>query len=141
MADDIDISTRAWLAKAHRDLRSAVILSSDDSPLYDTAVYHCQQAAEKAIKAFLHFRGVGIQKTHHIPRLIEAAAAIETAFSSFADEADLLSPFATAFRYPDETDWNASLQPTQEEYDETIAAARRIYDFVISVLPAETHPI
>jgi hypothetical protein len=51
MADELHISTQAWLAKARSDLRSAAILSTAESPLYDTAIYHCQQAAEKAVKA------------------------------------------------------------------------------------------
>lgn len=102
--------------KARSDLRTAEILVKDESPPLDTAIYHCQQAAEKAVKAFLHHHRTAMQRTHHITRLIETAAKLEAAFSSFADDADLLSPLATAFRYPDETDWNAPLQPTEEEF-------------------------
>jgi HEPN domain-containing protein len=141
MDDALHLSTRAWLAKADSDLRTAGILSKDELAPLDTAIYHCQQAAEKAVKAFLHHRGAAVQKTHHITRLIETAALLESAFSGFADDADLLSPLATAFRYPDESDWNAPLQPTEEEFNEALAAARRIYDFVLSALPAETHPV
>jgi HEPN domain-containing protein len=36
-----------WLVKADHDLRSARQLFSADPPLLDTAVYHCQQTAEK----------------------------------------------------------------------------------------------
>jgi HEPN domain-containing protein len=36
-----------WLIKAGHDLRSAERLLTDDPPLLDTAVYHCQQVAEK----------------------------------------------------------------------------------------------
>lgn len=42
---------RQWLFKARNDLRSAVRLFTDDPPILDTAAYHCQQAAEKALKA------------------------------------------------------------------------------------------
>ena len=46
---------RQWLHKADHDLRSAVLLmSGDEEPLLDTAVYHCQQAAEKVLKAYLY---------------------------------------------------------------------------------------
>lgn len=140
MADALHLSTRAWLTKAHSDLRTAEILSKDDAAPLDTAIYHCQQCGEKAVKAFLHHQGAAIQKTHHITRLVESATTLNAAFSDFADDADLLSPLATAFRYPDETDWNAPLQPSEEEFNEALAAARRIYDFVLSVLPPETHP-
>ena len=30
---------------------------------------------------------------------------------------------------------------TEIQFEEALAAARRIYDFVLSVLPAETHPV
>lgn len=55
---------QAWLIKAQRDLASAQRLSVGDDPLLDTAAYHCQQAAEKAIKGFLVFSDVRVRKTH-----------------------------------------------------------------------------
>ena len=42
---------RDWMTRASHDLRSARILSAADDPLLDIAIYHCQQAAEKSIKA------------------------------------------------------------------------------------------
>ena len=42
---------RDWLTRASHDLRAARLLSSTEDPLLDIAIYHCQQAAEKAIKA------------------------------------------------------------------------------------------
>lgn len=47
------VAVQAWLLKAQRDLASAKRLADGDAPLLDTAIYHCQQAAEKAIKGFL----------------------------------------------------------------------------------------
>jgi HEPN domain-containing protein len=45
--------TFAWLAKADEDLRAARVLIDVREPLLETAIFHCQQAAEKAFKAFL----------------------------------------------------------------------------------------
>ncbi|PSO84185.1 MAG: hypothetical protein BRC41_10750 [Cyanobacteria bacterium QH_9_48_43] len=39
-----------WLIKAQHDLQAARALANQTSPLLDVAIYHCQQAAEKAIK-------------------------------------------------------------------------------------------
>jgi len=40
-----------WLTRAHHDLRVSIILAAaEDAPL-DVAIYHCQQACEKAVKA------------------------------------------------------------------------------------------
>jgi HEPN domain-containing protein len=44
---------QAWLLKARHDLLSARKLSEEPDPILDTAVYHCQRAAEKALKALL----------------------------------------------------------------------------------------
>ena len=45
------------MEKARRDLASAIRLLDGEPPYLDTAVYHCQQAAEKALKGFLARRG------------------------------------------------------------------------------------
>jgi hypothetical protein len=43
----------AWLAKAESDLATARLLIIGEEPYFDTGCYHCQQAADKAIKAWL----------------------------------------------------------------------------------------
>ncbi|MCZ7570447.1 MAG: HEPN domain-containing protein [Ardenticatenaceae bacterium] len=47
--------TQGWLQKAANDLRGAEIDPAATPPLLEDAVFHCQQAAEKALKAFLTF--------------------------------------------------------------------------------------
>jgi hypothetical protein len=56
----------AWLKKAKHDLAAAKKIASGDTTYLDTAMYHCQQAAEKAIKAFLTAYDVRFDKTHDI---------------------------------------------------------------------------
>ena len=56
MNEEKRIEVRRWLTKAQHDLGSARRLMEGDEPFLDTAVYHCHQAAEKVLKAFL---------THH----------------------------------------------------------------------------
>ncbi len=41
---------KAWLVKAQHDLAAARKLSADPDSYLDTAIYHCQQAAEKPSK-------------------------------------------------------------------------------------------
>ena len=40
-------------------------------PIFDVAVYHCQQAAEKALKAYLVFYDQRVAKTHDVGLLLE----------------------------------------------------------------------
>ena len=56
--------TRAWLDRARRDLRAAQLLTAGDSNA--EALFHCQQAVEKALKAFLTFHDRTFRKTQRI---------------------------------------------------------------------------
>ena len=57
---------RAWLVKSQRDLESARRLAVGNDPLYDTAIYHCQQSGEKSLKAFLVYHDKRLIKTHDL---------------------------------------------------------------------------
>lgn len=129
--------TRAWMVKAGNDLKSAQIVSAAaDGPL-DTASYHCQQAAEKAVKAFLIWHDQLFPKTHEIGVLVEQACTLEAGFREILDAAELLSPYAWQFRYPGDVVIDG---PSREEFDEALHHAQVIYDFVLRILPPEIHP-
>jgi len=57
---------RAWLHKASEDVRAAEVARAAQPPLRGAAVFHCQQAAEKAIKGFLTLQARLFRKTHSI---------------------------------------------------------------------------
>ena len=109
---------RSWLTKAASDLRSARVLGSAEAAPLDTAIYHCQQTAEKAVKAFLVSKEISPEKTHDIRKLTLEAAAHEPRFNELLDMAAALTPYAWEFRYPDDL---AETYPTREEFDESFA--------------------
>jgi HEPN domain-containing protein len=53
----------------------ARVLSTANPPLLDTAIYHCQQGAEKAVKGYLAFCDRDIPRTHDIGLLLQEAIA------------------------------------------------------------------
>lgn len=63
---------RNWLHKSNSDLGSAQRLLEAPHPYLDTAVYHCQQAVEKALKAFLTDRDTPFARTHDLTELVTA---------------------------------------------------------------------
>lgn len=137
MADAPVPEAKAWLVKAWRDLEVARRATTGQPPLYDVAVYHCQQAAEKAVKAFLVHHGKPYAKTHDIEVLIDLAGEVDATFNQLAEAADALTPYATRFRYPNAT---FAVEPLPVEYDEALQHAQAVYDFVLARLPAETRP-
>jgi HEPN domain-containing protein len=126
---------KIWIHKSTRDLESAKILTSEDPPYFDTAIYHCQQAAEKALKGFLIFCEQEFEKIHDIEKLISLASMHLKEFSSLLSDGKILTPYATKFRYPDDL-----IEPDNDEYRFAYLSAKKIYDFVISKLPGEVRP-
>jgi len=95
--------TRAWFVKAFHDLSAAEALASTSPPLWDEAVFHCQQAAEKALKGFLAWHGRTFRKTHNLEEIGEQCLAIDPSLREIVDRAVPLSEYAWKFRYPGET--------------------------------------
>jgi len=90
----------AWLAKAKNDLEAARLLIVDEKRLLDIGVYHCQQAAEKALKAWLTSRDIVFPKTRSLEDLLRLCVPSASAFSQFQHHAEELTPLAIAYRYP-----------------------------------------
>src|SRR5438105_364203 len=126
---------RGWLIKADHDLATAQLIAAAPTSYLDVAIYHCQQAAEKAMKGYLLYQGQPLQRTHDIGVLTLSARSIESRFAASISDADLLTPYATAFRYP-----GTAMAPSRAEFDEAQSAATRILSLVLSLLPADVHP-
>ena len=65
---------RSWLLKASNDLVVAKIVARSPEAIWEASLYHCQQAAEKALKGFLVSVGrQGFAKTHNLGSLLDNA--------------------------------------------------------------------
>ena len=83
------IGDEAWLYKANNDLKSALKLLESNDPIMDTAIYHTQQCAEKALKDYLAFKREPLKKTHDIELLVEICSAIDDEFEKIYDYLDV----------------------------------------------------
>ena len=90
--------TYAWLDRTRRDLQAARILIAGEA--YAEALFHCQQAVEKALKAFLTFHQKPFRKTHVLGELSTACLAIDGSLQPTLDRTDVLTQYAWRFRYP-----------------------------------------
>ena len=115
----------AWIYKAQNDLKSAQKLVEGDEPIYDTSIYHTQQCAEKALKAYLAFKNQPIQKSHDVELLVEICSKIDKSFEKLYQYSENLNPYSTAFRYPD-----IYLEPDKEDVFEAIEMAKEILNFI-----------
>jgi HEPN domain-containing protein len=61
--------TRAWLVKTLQDLRRVEILLAATPADVEGALFHCQQAAEKALKAFLTWHDVRFRRIHDLDEI------------------------------------------------------------------------
>ena len=119
----------AWLQKADHDLETAERALHAGSPITDTAAYHCHQAAEKALKAFLASRFKPLVKTHDLMDLLTRCADSDVRFADWADRISELSAFGTVLRYP-----SVDADPTVSDVTHALQTARLFHGFVSSII-------
>ncbi|MGI8913774.1 MAG: HEPN domain-containing protein [Chloroflexota bacterium] len=126
---------REWLQRAVADLESAAVLVGSTPSHPDTALYHAQQAAEKAWKALLFWHDVPFRKTHDLRELGDACARLDGSLHNLAERGDDLTPFAWVFRYP-----GGPPIPSSEEAEEALQLAYEVFDAILARLPTEVRP-
>lgn len=129
MAEGTERLIRAWLNKARHDIETARRVLYHNQPITDTAVYHCQQAAEKALKAVLIYHGESVFKTHDLIALLTKCANHDPVFINWVETAATLTPYATAFRYPANDP-----DPSLADAEQAVKMATELLDFVQSRL-------
>jgi len=126
---------KAWLNKASSDLLAAQILVEHSTLALGPAAFHCQQTAEKALKAFLISRAAPFDRVHNLVYLLDLCEAEETHFATLREETESLTPYAVEIRYPGDT-----IEISIEEAHKALAAAKAVWNTVLQLLPDELHP-
>jgi HEPN domain-containing protein len=116
----------SWIKKAEKDLLTAEHELTFPDAVTESICFHCQQAAEKFLKAYSVFLGISFTKTHEIGELITKCENKDKEISIFKNEADKLTDYAISVRYPEEP-----LEPTLEEAKEAFRMAKKIRKFVL----------
>ena len=112
-----------WLLKAERDLDTAKVLQ--ENAFHDTAIYHTQQCAEKALKGYCVYRLQPLIKTHDLEKILNICIRLDNTFQQLDLFATSLNGLDVRFRYPD-----GEFEPEAYEVAEAINWSEQILDFV-----------
>lgn len=130
-----DELVRAWLTRAHDDLRLARHALDVVPALANGACFHAQQAVEKALKAVLVHREVDPPRTHVIELLMKLCTPMPQRFAELAPQCAWLTDFAVAGRYPD-----TLCEPTVAQAREALAVAEQAFEAILEALPPDVRP-
>ncbi|MCG3197769.1 MAG: HEPN domain-containing protein [Candidatus Omnitrophica bacterium] len=123
--NEVQREAEKWMKKAGNDLRTASAALALEDPPTDTACFHCQQCAEKCLKAFLTHQGRHVERTHDLPRLLKECSDFDVDFDNFHEAAHQMNSYAVAIRYPDE-----EMTIGFGEAEEAFKTARDLFSFV-----------
>ena len=113
-----------WMDKAEEDRLVVQQLLDADSIAKGAIGFHCQQSAEKFLKAFLIFNEIDPARTHNIEFLIELCSSVNKEFSEV--DAGNLTDYGVEARYPGDF-----LEPSLIELYELVRIMDRIRDTVL----------
>jgi HEPN domain-containing protein len=123
-----ELEAREWVEKAETDYKAAIDLGRRrKDPLPEAVCFHCQQCAEKYLKAFLIWHGVPFPKVHDLIALKTLCAEKEGSFELIHDLLESLVGYDVAIRYPGEA-------ATLEDAREAIAVVKQVRQFIRSRL-------
>jgi len=115
-----------WLRKADRDALTATREMSFDDPITESVCFHCQQAVEKLLKAFLVAHQIHFPKTHRIAELVRLCATVDVVFATDLPGVDDLTDYAVEVRYPD-----MGSEPSLTEAEQAIEMVQQVRSLVV----------
>jgi HEPN domain-containing protein len=114
------------LKKAENDLKDAKILYNSKEASAEGICFHCQQAVEKFLKAYLVYNDKEINKTHDISQLLQFCKNIDSDFIELEKlNIDDMTNYAVIVRYDD------IIEPSLEDAKEAIAIAEKAKLFAL----------
>ncbi len=129
MSEETEIA-KQWVLKAKNDLLNADNNLKAEVAPFDTICFHCQQAAEKLLKAYLVGNGQPYPLTHDLLLILEKILPLNKDAEHLRDALATLMPYAIEIRYPD--DW---YMPSEDDAKEAREAAEKVLKWLNNVMP------
>ncbi len=92
--------TEEWVEFAERDYDAANLLAESHNPPFEIIAYHCQQTAEKYLKAILIENDKPVPHIHDLGKLNTECRKFQTELNVIQGICERLTPFGTVTRYP-----------------------------------------
>ena len=94
-------AAREWVRCAEEDFDVAQALMRRRTKFAANSIgFHCQQGAEKHLKARLEEGGLAAPRTHDLVALLQLLLPVEPLWASFAPSFRRLNAYAMKFRHP-----------------------------------------
>ncbi|MHB1664489.1 MAG: HEPN domain-containing protein [bacterium] len=114
------------IKKAEKDLNIAKSLPIENHDFLDGICFHCQQAVEKYLKAYLAYNNHKINYNHNIEETLSRCSTIDISFVKLQElNIDQLTDYAVTVRYDD------IIEPTLDDAKEAINITEKVKSFVI----------
>jgi HEPN domain-containing protein len=92
--------TAQWIRKAEDDTRGATSLAQSEPPLNDLICFHCQQSAEKYLKALLQEWDLVPPRIHDLLQLLNLLLPRDATLRTLRRKLAALRNYAVDYRYP-----------------------------------------
>jgi len=90
-----------WVSKAEGDfLTAGREIRARKSPNYDAVCFHCQQCAEKYLKAVLQANDKHIPKIHNLIEIMALCLQVDSTFEMLRADLIALERYSVHVRYP-----------------------------------------
>ena len=93
---------KEWLVFADEDYFLAGDLIKNDNKYPRSICFHCQQAAEKYLKAYIIHLDLAMIKTHSLSIITQQLKQVDVTIERLEETAASLSEYAVTVRYPDD---------------------------------------
>jgi len=98
--DKVKKVTKEWINKAENDYKACVLLMAADDPPLDVVGFHCQQVAEKYLKAILVLNQRHVRKIHDLGEIFQECCEIEPDLEFLEEDIMELNDYGPDVRYP-----------------------------------------
>jgi len=128
MNEKIEV-VKAWLIKADHDLGTAKITHLHIPEYQDTIAFHCQQAVEKYLKAYLYHLEIIFCKSHDLVYLLDLISQQDLFSKEWYDKASSIQNYSVQLRYP-----NIVIELSDLEIQNSLKIAKEFRDLIIKKL-------